>query len=96
MRNKLIGLLLIGICSLGLIGCDNKDTVNKNTQATSENRFISTREDYVINGWRYEIFYDSITKIVYLECGGSQGSGITVMYNSERQPMTLDEYNESK
>ncbi|MBY6838742.1 hypothetical protein [Clostridium botulinum] len=95
MKNKIISLLLIGICSFGLIGCNN-DTVNKNTQATSENRFISTNDNYVISGWRYEIFYDSITKIVYIECGGSQGSGITVIYNSEGQPMTLDEYNESK
>jgi len=95
MKKKVLSILMIGIVSLGLIGC-NEDTVTTNTNKKSDNRFISTGDSYNINGWDYKVYYDSTTSIVYIECGGTNASGITPLYNKDKQPMTIDEYNKTK
>ena len=94
MKKKIISLLLVGICGISLIGCGN-DQVNRNGNKTKDNRFISTGDKYSI-GWTYEVVYDSVTNIVYLQCGGCNASGITVLYGEDKLPMTIDEYNKTK
>lgn len=60
------------------------------------NRFIDTGDAYNINGWNYEVYYDSITKIVDIERVGSDASGITPLIGQDKLPMTIDEYNKTK
>jgi hypothetical protein len=102
MKKKIISLILIGIVSLGLIGCVDKptDVINKNTNTTSNNRFIDTEDVYGVDDFSYKIFYDSVTKIVYLSNnyngGYSSTASLSPLYGQDKMPMTLDEYNKSK
>lgn len=95
MKKKIISLLMIGVVSLGLIGCAGVDTVNENTTSNVSGRFINTGDCYDI-GCKYYVCYDSKTKIVYLVARNLQSSGITVMYDNQGKPMTIDEYNKTK
>ena len=104
MKKKIISLLLIGVCGCGLLvgcDCDNKDEVNtSNVDNSNSNRFIEIGDKYYLGNTPFEVYCDSKTNIVYLEhcyygvqCGTV---GITVLYNSEGKPMTVDEYNKNK
>ena len=101
MKKKIISLLLIGVCGL-LVGCDfeNKDKVNINTKDnTNDNRFVVTGDEYYIGDYadKYRVIYDKKTNIVYLcKCGDGYRGAMSVMYNSQGQPMTLEEYQASK
>ena len=97
MKKKIISLLLIGVCSCySMIGCDceNKDKVNRDTKDnTCDNRFVLTGDEYQIGESDiYSVVYDKNTNIVYLY----NRCGMSVMYNSQGQPMTLEEYQASK
>ena len=96
MKKKIISLLLIGICGCSLlVGCDNKDKVNRNTKDnTCDNRFVITGDEYWIGESDvYSVVYDKDTNIVYLcKCGEGYRGAMSVLYNSQRQPMTLEEY----
>ena len=94
MKKKIISILMIGIVSLGLIGC-GEDKVTTNVNKTSSNRFINTGDEYDI-GCDYRVYYDSQTTIVYLSYTGCYGGALTPMFNSEGKPMTIDEYNKTK
>ena len=102
MKKKIIGLLLIGICGCGLlVGCDGniEDKVNGIIKDnTCDNRFVLTGDEYCIGESDiYSVVYDKNTNIVYLcKCGDGYRGAVSVMYNSQGQPMTLDEYNETK
>ena len=104
MKKKILSLILIGICSFGLISCENpKDNVNReNLNATQDNRFINTKDKYVIGRDNYDVYYDKITNIVYLinNEGSRKGqcarTGITPLIGRDKLPMTLDEYNSTK
>ena len=101
MKKKIISLLLISICGL-LVSCDcnNKDKVNRYTKDNaSDNRFVVTGDEYYIGDYadKYRVIYDKNTNIVYLcKCGDGYRGGMSVMYNSQGQPMTLEEYQASK
>lgn len=95
MKKKILSILIIGIVGCSLIGC-NEDTVTTNINKKSDNRFVSTGDSYNMGGWNYKVYYDSITNIVYLGCGGSNASGVTPLYGKDKQPMTIDEYNKTK
>ena len=99
MKKKIISLLLIGVCGL-LVGCDceNKDKVNINTKdnTNNNNRFVVTGDEYYIGDYadKYRVIYDKKTNIVYFcKCGDGYRGAMSVMYNSQGQPMTLEEYN---
>ena len=105
MKKKIISLLLIGVCSCCLmIGCDcdnkDKDKVNRSTKDdTCDNRFVLTGDEYYIGEYsdKYRVIYDKKTNIVYLcKCGDGYRGAMSVMYNSQGQPMTLEEYQASK
>ena len=102
MKKKIISLLLIGVCGCSLlVGCDldYKDKVNRDTKDnTCDNRFVLTGDKYWIGESDiYSVVYDKNTNIVYLcKCGDGYRGAITVMYNSQGQPMTLEEYQASK
>ena len=102
MKKKLLSLLVVSILSIGIIGCGEppKDNVNRVSNSVSENRFVDTGDTYAIGNINYHIYYDSITNIVYIGKGCLIGSGsypaLSVIYNEDRQPMTIDEYNETK
>ena len=102
MKKKIISLLLIGICGCSLLvgcDCDNKDKVNRNTKDnTCDNRFVLTGDEYWIGESDvYSVVYDKDTNIVYLcKCGEGYRGAMSVLYNSQRQPMTLEEYNKTK
>jgi uncharacterized protein YceK len=94
---KLISLVLTLGLLITLSGCAAKDTVTKsNGSVSNSTRFIDTGDSYAISGWTYRVYYDSKTNIIYLGCSQVNASGITIMYNVDRQPMTLDEYNKTK
>ena len=100
MKKKIISLLLIGVCGCGLLvccDCKNKDKVNINTKDnTNDNRFVVTGDEYYIGDYadKYRVIYDKKTNIVYLcKCGDGYRGAMSVMYNSQGQPMTLEEYN---
>jgi len=95
MKRKILSVIIIGIVSLSLIGCNSGDKVTTNVNKTSSNRFINTGDEYDI-GYTYRVYYDSQTKIVYLSYAGGYGGALTPMFNSEGKPMTLDEYNKSR
>ena len=102
MKKKIISLMLVGICGL-LVGCDNKDNINiniNNVDNSNRNRFIGTGDKYYLDDTPFRVYYDSKTNIVYLgNCnyGGYSGTvALSVMYNSQGQPMTLEEYQASK
>ena len=102
MKKKLLSLLVVSILSIGIIGCGKppKDNVNIVSNSVSENRFIDTGDSYAIGDINYHIYYDSITNIVYIGKGCLIGSGsysaLSVIYNEDRQPMTIEEYNATK
>ena len=102
MKKKIISLLLIGVCGCcSMVGCDceNKDKVNINIKDnTSNNRFVITGDEYYIGDCDiYSVVYDKNTNIVYLcKCGTGNRGAMSVMYNSQGQPMTLEEYRASK
>ena len=103
MKRKILSLILIGICSFGLISCENpKDNINReDINSTQDNRFINTGDKYVIGSDRYDVYYDRITNIVYLidnegGIGQSARRGITPLIGKDGLPMLLDEYNKTK
>ena len=102
MKKKIIGLLLTGICGCSLlVGCDfdNKDKVNRDTKDnTSDNRFVLTGDEYCIGEADiYKVIYDKKTNIVYFcKFGNGYRGAMSVFYNSQGQPMTLEEYQASK
>lgn len=98
---KIISLILIGICGLSTMGCEQpKDNINRESNSTSDNRFVDTGDAYVINGDSYKVLYDKNTNIVYLSFnnGGvnSKSNAITPLIGKDKLPMTLEEYNKSK
>ena len=101
MKKKILSLILIGICSFGLISCENpKDSVNRDINSTQDNRFVETGDEYVLGEEKYKICYDKTTNIVYLlndeGIGQSSRTGITPLIGKDKLPMTLDEYNSTK
>ena len=89
--------ILLGLCGLlclsCLFGCEDK--VNRTTKSEGNNRFIYTGDTYYISGRDCCIYYDSITRYVYI-CSGGNGGGISPMINKDGSFMTIDEYNETK
>ena len=106
MKKKIISLLLVSVCygCSCLVGCDNfenKDVVNENNNISMQNnRFIDTGDVYYIGDLKYNVKYDRLTNIVYLSNNNASGSGsvssLTPFIGSNKEPMTLDEYNETK
>ncbi|WP_252225258.1 MULTISPECIES: hypothetical protein [unclassified Clostridium] len=95
MRNKLISLLLVGVCSFGLIGCETNILESNNNK--ENNDIVDTGSKYIVNGMYYDVYYDIHTNIVYLQINSQNGyQNIIPLINSNRQPMIIDEYNESK
>ncbi|MBN1074726.1 hypothetical protein DVV91_10265 [Clostridium botulinum] len=95
MRNKLISLLLVVVCSFGLIGCETNILESNNNK--ENNDIVDTGSKYIVNGMHYDVYYDIHTNIVYLQINSQNGyQNIIPLINSNRQPMTIDEYNESK
>lgn len=94
MKKKVCSLLLIAITTISLIGCGG-DKVTKSGAANSEKRFIDTGDKYDI-GVIYNVYYDSKTKIVYLECPNSYGSACFTLIGQNKLPMTVDEYDATK
>jgi hypothetical protein len=94
MKKKILSILMIGLISTSLIGCGG-DKVNTNGNKTSSNRFTNTGDTYDI-GYEYDVYYDNQTKIVYLSYTHGYGGSLSVIYNSEGKPMTIDEYNKTK
>ena len=97
MKKRLIVVMLVGILSLSIVGCSRKDTVQSNGGNTNV-RFIVTGDVYVVGNMFYSVVYDSKTKpnIVYLSNDIAQQGAITVVYDSDGKPMTLDKYNQTK
>ena len=99
MNKKIIALVIMCSLTFGLIGCNNTgDVVNEEENIPIGNRFIDTGDTYLIAGNTFSVWYDSNTNIVYMvkKRGGYGTSAITVMYDSDGQPMTIDKYNETK
>ena len=102
MKKKIISLLLIGVCGCSLlVGCDGniEDRVNGIIKDnTCDNRFVLIGDEYYIGECdKYSVVYDKSTNIVYLcKCGDGYRGAMSVMYNSQGQPMTLEEYQSSK
>lgn len=101
MKKKIISLMLVGICSLSTMGCEQpKDNINRESNSTSDNRFVDTGDTYVVDGDSYKVFYDKITNIVYLSFNNrgvdSKSNAITILVGKDKLPMTLEEYNEIK
>ena len=102
MKKKIISLLLISICGCSLLvgcDCDNKDKVNRDTKDnTNDNRCVVMSDEYYSGECdKCSVVYDKKTNIVYLcKCGYGNRGGMSVMYNSQGQPMTLEEYQSSK
>ena len=102
MKKKLLILLVVSILSIGIIGCGEppKDNVSRVSNSVNKNRFIDTGDTYAIGDINCNVYYDSITNIVYIGNGYKDGYrgylSLSVLYNKDRQPMTIDEYNETK
>lgn len=110
MNKRKIWLGAMLILLLSFVGCGNKETANNisavddnnknivqksNDDVKTNRRFINTKDYYQIGPNGYGIYYDSVTNIVYI-VSGTDRSGITVMYDSDGKPMTLDKYNQTK
>jgi len=91
------------ILSLGLLtGCDEQDNVSNNTNNTnsseitySNNYQIIDKETSSRTNFTMFTVVDTRTNIIYIICeyklrGG--GLSMSVMYNAEGKPMTLEEY----
>jgi len=98
LNKQLISLMLLGILCFALIGCESKDVVNVGVAngETDNFRFVPTGDSYKIGDIKYKTYYDSRTNIVYMADTQSYRSGITLMYDKDGKPITLDKYNQSK
>ena len=101
MKKKIIGLLLLSLCSINLLGCESvEDSVNKNDTISSENRFVDTGDKYVIDELSYKVYFDRNTNIVYLSknrlFGNSSVGSLCPLYGEDKMPMNLEEYNATK
>ena len=63
MKKKLIAVLLIGVLSLGFVGCGRD---SNGDSSASQNRFFSIDQTYSIDSSDYQIWVDSETKNMYL------------------------------
>lgn len=99
MKKKVMILVIMCFLAFGLVGCrDTEDVINTGGSSTSSNRFIDTGDKYIIADNAFRVWYDSNTDIVYLvkEYWTYGTSAITVIYDKDGQPMTIDKYNETK
>lgn len=87
MKKRLFSLMLFGILIISFIGCGNSKSNAINS------RFKDTGDSYDIGNITYNTYYDIKTKTVYIADPEGYRSGITVLYNADRKPMTLDKYN---
>ncbi|UYZ39071.1 DUF6440 family protein (plasmid) [Clostridium beijerinckii] len=100
MKKKIILILLSMVLVLNFTGCgsstdlENDNNTKKVEGKTDETRFIETKDVYKIGFFTYYVCYDSKTNIVYLT--SKNQSGLTVMYDSNGKPITIDEYNKTK
>lgn len=99
--------ILLGLCGLLCLSCFvgcGEDRINKNNnyqnykENDSNNVFVDTGDSFSIDYERFEVYYDKNTKIVYLfndeGMGDTSRVSLCPYYNKNRQPMTIDEYNE--
>lgn len=63
---------------------------------SNEGRFRATEDVHKIGTGKHLVIYDNVTKIVYLKGSGASASSVTPLYNSDGEPMTLSEYNDTK
>lgn len=84
---RFIILLIIMTLLIVSVGCSNNDNVE-----VDNNRFVDTGDGYSIGNMYYRVYYDTKTNIVYFAEASAYRSGISVMYNSEGNPMTIEEY----
>ncbi|WP_252251193.1 hypothetical protein [Clostridium sp. VAP52] len=95
MKKKIIGLMLICFSVSSLVGCETNILESTNNQEIND--MVDTKDKYIVNGMHYDVYYDIHTNIVYLHQNNSSGyQNIIPLINSNRQPMTIDEYNEIK
>jgi len=64
----------------------------KSSEEDGSNRFVSVAARYVINGDTYDVYYDSVTKIVYLSAARVYGNNLTVLLGSTGKSQTIDEF----
>ncbi|MBZ9693318.1 hypothetical protein [Clostridium sp. M14] len=96
MKKKIISLVLVGLCGFSLIGCNISNILESNNNQEN-NDIIDTGSKYIVNGMHYDVYCDIHTNIVYLQINSQNGyQNIIPLINKNRQPMTIDEYNESK
>lgn len=86
MKKTAITILLLGL--LLLTGC--KDSVSGND--TNTNRFVKTQDYYWLGMDCYDVYYDSVEKIVYLKSGHE----FTCLIGEDKKPVTIKEYEDKK
>lgn len=93
MNKKIIILVLIGILNISMIGCASSASNSKSIEPT--NKIIDTGDAYKIGDGdvNYRISYDTKTNIVYICAPYIHNTGISLLYNKDLKPMTIDEYN---
>lgn len=94
MKNRILSLIILSLCSLNLIGCKDISIPVKNQ---NNNDIVDTKEKYMVDDDEYDVYYDIHTNIVYLHINNQSGyRNIIPLIGSDKLPMTLDEYNQTK
>lgn len=91
MNKRIIALLLMLITILPLVSCGTDKVSDYNKK-----RFVTLDDEYAIgSGSTLEIYYDSVTSIVYKRIKGGSSDG-SPLIGQNKLPMTLNEYLDSK
>lgn len=97
MKNKLIAIMFFMIFIITLVGCSDVDKDFKDRQARiNKERFIPTGDIYKIGNFSYDVYYDKVYNIVYIQSSDIHSSGITPLIGPDKLPLTLEEYNKNK
>lgn len=97
MKKKIISLIITTVCvSSCFVGCSVKGKFFHSDSNNVIGNMIFTGDviRYENANYDFEIAYDKDTKIVYMI--NPYNVVPEVRYNKDKQPMTLDEYNENK
>ena len=98
MKRILIFAILFGLLALLLTGCA-RSNVSPDFIDTSVVNFVLIKENVKVgdmDAYRHNLYYDSITGVIYMETYGVYVCSVTPLYNADGTLKILETYKEVK